>query len=317
MIEPSDDLFHRRNDNPYWNESAWFGFSMPEHNRHGFIHFYHRPNMGYTVTNIGLWDPSGETQADCLYYNYDLTAIDPYGQMFDFASESGLRVSCLEPLRSYRLRYGAEGCEFDLTFTAVMEPHATGFPTGMEEYGKGHYEHGGKLAGSIEIDGDVVEVDAWCDRDHSWGARRVVNNPRGAFHWALASEGNGFHINAVTDLKPADDPIFGTTEPVISGYYLRDGVVGTVSGGELMTERSPDGRPQRVHIRADDGLGRELRAEGRPTNWFDMYWHSFPLFQWWSSMNWTFDGCDGTGEIQDYFTTWQTRRFLRSLRSTP
>jgi hypothetical protein len=236
--------------------------------------------------------------------------------MFDFTSESGLRVECLEPLKSYRVRFAHEGCDLDLTFDAVMAPHATGFPEGVEEYGKGHYEQAGKLTGSIDLDGDLAEVDVWCDRDHSWGPRRVVNNPRGAFHWAIASERLGFHINAVTDLKPGDDPIFGTTEAVVSGYYLGDGKVGTVTGGELSTERSPDGRPQQVTIRAEDTLGREMHAVGVPTNWFDMYWHSFPLFQWWSSMSWTIDGQPAAGEIQDYFTTWQTRRFLRSLRST-
>lgn len=80
MIRPEDDLLHRSAngaDDPYWNESAWFGFTVPERTLTGWFYFYHRPNMGYTVGGVALWDPSGEHLWDCLHYDWGTTRQAP------------------------------------------------------------------------------------------------------------------------------------------------------------------------------------------------------------------------------------------------
>lgn len=43
MLRPEDDSFHRGSDDPWWNESAWFGFMVPERELSGYVYMYHRP----------------------------------------------------------------------------------------------------------------------------------------------------------------------------------------------------------------------------------------------------------------------------------
>jgi hypothetical protein len=85
---------------PYWNESSWFSFSIPERKFHGFIYYFFRPNMNLLVGGPAIWDPSG----------------------------------CHS--KRYRIRYDKLGCQIDLEWTAIadanefeMEQHAYGAST--------------------------------------------------------------------------------------------------------------------------------------------------------------------------------------------
>ena len=55
MISPEDDLFHPRTDDMRWNESGWFGFSVPERGLSGAVYTHHRPNRGYGWAGLVLW----------------------------------------------------------------------------------------------------------------------------------------------------------------------------------------------------------------------------------------------------------------------
>ena len=39
-IDPQDDTFHRRTDDPYWNESSFVSFYVPERRISGVIYFH-------------------------------------------------------------------------------------------------------------------------------------------------------------------------------------------------------------------------------------------------------------------------------------
>src|SRR5262245_61896586 len=105
-VRPEDDLLHERSDDPYWNESAWFGFEMPEREMTGFVYMHHRPNMNYTCGGVAFWDPSGDKTYDCAYYDWgDPWATPPGAEMFDFELENGLKVARVEPLQSFDLAY--------------------------------------------------------------------------------------------------------------------------------------------------------------------------------------------------------------------
>ncbi|HVW32262.1 MAG TPA: hypothetical protein VHL53_06970, partial [Acidimicrobiia bacterium] len=66
LIRPQDDYFHKdiQTDDPFWNESAWFPFHVPERELCGFVYMNHRPNMNFSMTGVGLWDPTGEETYD-------------------------------------------------------------------------------------------------------------------------------------------------------------------------------------------------------------------------------------------------------------
>jgi hypothetical protein len=71
MTQPGDDSFHPRSSTPYWNESAWFGFMIPERRIDGWVYMWHRPNMGLSAGGAALWDPTFEDTYSCLLYHLD------------------------------------------------------------------------------------------------------------------------------------------------------------------------------------------------------------------------------------------------------
>jgi hypothetical protein len=70
-ITAADDYFHERNDDPYWNESGWFGFNVPERDLAGCVYVHQRPNRGYAWAGLILWDRSGQEIYDCLWHDYN------------------------------------------------------------------------------------------------------------------------------------------------------------------------------------------------------------------------------------------------------
>src|SRR2546423_6194252 len=70
MIRPEDDSFHDGQGDPYWNESAYFTFVIPERKIDGLIYFWHRPTMNLSSAIVALWDPSGAETYDCLFYDF-------------------------------------------------------------------------------------------------------------------------------------------------------------------------------------------------------------------------------------------------------
>ena len=316
MITPRDEYFHERNDDPDWNESGWFSFMVPERRLSGMVYCYHRPNMPYSTGGFAAWDPSGDTSDSCVWY--DLEQISPFApgtEMFDFSLPSGLTVACVEPLCEYRLQYKDDGCEVDFTWRRAREPFSPPLPASQGQWGRHHYDQIGRMTGRLAVDGDTIDVDGWSMRDHSWGPRRVAKDQRGRFLWGIASGDDAFLVWA-SAAQPFDrDPVIGVPERVVAGWYLRDGVLGNIVGGEShIVERRADGAPLADRLQATDDLGRELVAEGRATNM--MIWPCYPtVHAWFAHFEWTFDGLTADGEEQEWVPLNQRRRFVRQPRA--
>lgn len=317
MIRPEDDSFHPGSSDPYWNESSWFGFTVPDRLMNGWVYFYHRPNMKYSVGGVAMWDPTGEYQWNCRYYDWGETVALPDGaDMYNFCLASGLTVKLEEAQRRYQLGYAGDGCTLDLNFTGVAPPiaaGATGFPAGTDDWGKGHYNQPGHVTGVIQLHGERIEVDCHSARDRSWGPRRLTSNPRGSFASAVANERSGFLAMSVSDRPRDTDPCVGVPDPTAFGWYLCDGVTSPlVTGARTVLERDDRGRPRRMELAATDELGRELHAEGTARSW--LHWHGYAfMFQFWTLVEWQLDGQRVFGEDQDFFPTQQARRLIRSL----
>jgi hypothetical protein len=317
MIVPQDDLLHRGSADPYWNESAWFGFTVPERSLTGWVYCYHRPNMNFSVGGVALWDPSGEHAWDCLYYDWGTPVpLSPDTEMFDFSLESGLTIRCHEPLTSFSLDFRGADCVVDLSWTSLAPPQsavrggARELPSGADQWATGHYNQPGSVRGSVELRGETIPVDCLYLRDHSWGPRRFTN-PRGDFASVVASADSGFCVLAASDRPAASDPGVGVADPVAFGWYLKDGEISRlVTGRRTVLERDARGRPVAVSVEGRDESGRELTATGRCRN--VLHWNGYPsLHMFWSMVDWEFDGRSAVGEEQDYFPIQQVRRLLR------
>lgn len=326
-IRDKDDYLHLpRPETPFWNESGWFSFMVPERDLSGWIYLYHRPNVGYTVAGIAAWDPTGAETYDCLVYDWgEPYALAGDAEMFNFSIANGLTVELLEPLKRYRFSYQGRTAfnadvGIDLVFTATRPPHDAGMPGGLDEWGKGHYDQPGRMTGFLNVDGETIDVDCVAQRDRSWGIRNIERNPRGQFVWAVNHDPDGpsFHANSCSFLAPDVDPVIGTAEDIVIGYYLKDGRYGDLgsgSGGTVaVTERDATGRPVSYRVEATDSLGRRLEATGRVRNMLNWQGYSW-LITFWSLVEWEFDGQKVMGEGQDYWPLHHSRTFLRNCAS--
>ncbi|MDX2277897.1 MAG: hypothetical protein NW206_20800 [Hyphomonadaceae bacterium] len=314
MILDTDDSFHPNGGDPHWNESTWLPIMVPEKRLSGWIYFFHRTTLGYTIGGVAAWDPSGEEMWNCRVYDWGIPyPTPPNADMYDFKLPNSLTVRTIEPMRSYQFGYDSFGCKMDLRWDATMQPHNTGFPDHSKEWGSSHFEQCGRMTGTIVLDGETLDVNCWSNRDRSWGPREVKINPRGDFPWAVASEGHSFHATAMTRLPPSNDPVDGVVDPIVAGWYLRDGELAALKEGRRSVSRAPDGRVQTVRIEAVDAMGRPLLAEGRTVNWFR--WTGLPVFNYFCLTDWNLNGEQAWGEVQDFFPIPQFRQFARSRQA--
>jgi hypothetical protein len=110
VITPEDDLLHPGSRDPYWTETGWFSFSVPERQMNGFVYVYHRPNMGTSAGGPGMYDLSGEETYNCIYWGLDPAMPVPADlKMFDFSLPNGLSMETIELQKSYRIRYQRYG----------------------------------------------------------------------------------------------------------------------------------------------------------------------------------------------------------------
>jgi hypothetical protein len=322
-----DDLLHPRNDDPYWNESTYLPILIPEAGVHGGIYFHHRPNMKLSAGGPHFWDATGDDIYSCLHWDWNPTQAMPEGaQMYDFALDNTLTVRTVKLQQTYDISYAKGGCEVDLRWDAVLEPvglrHVGGkanpafegfIPDTDGELSTGHYDHLGRVTGTVIVEGRTHQVDCLSMRDHSWGPRRLVPIRIG-YSWAAAS--HLFHAPSRSTLPIDEDPVIGTVESVPGGFYVRDGVRAEFrSGTRTITERAADGRPVREVIDTTDELGRTLHAKGTNVMIFKWTAHT-DWFDWYGLTEWRFDGTTAWGETHDFYPFAVQRRLHRALRAS-
>jgi hypothetical protein len=214
IITEADDIFHKRTDHPYWNESGWFGFNIPERQTSGCMYIHQRPNRGYAWAGLILWDPTANEIHDCLWHDFAPQHLEPAAQtplqakVFEFTTPGGLTVRNPEPLQRFEFEYDRGPCHAELVWDAFMDPFPTGLAKGWDEWGGGHFEQGGRVTGHIILDGERYDIDCLGARDRSWGPHDVSGIARGGFTWGVATEDHAWLSQATTLVTPAEDTLF-------------------------------------------------------------------------------------------------------------
>ena len=261
MREPTqvDRFCEVRDDSPYWNESCWFSFSIPERGIHGMVYYFFRPNMKLMMGGPILWDGSGAHSWDCLYYDWHhLQPIPPNAEKFNFTATNSLDVKIIEPLRQYRLRYDANGFKTDLLWTAIEEPHHfLGMEieaTGASAENRMHLEQRGRVRGRIEYNGEAFDVDSFALRDTSWGRRQTDSVKRGSYFWAIQSQDIAFHAQTMGE---------GDTQRVVGGFLTLDGKTATLAGGERVVTDMGESHAAHFPARARRSARAHRRDHGK------------------------------------------------------
>jgi hypothetical protein len=318
-LSESLDHFHpEMSDHPYWTESSWFSWAIPEKGICGLFWNHFRPNMNCLVGGPAMWDGSGPDGTglhvwEFPFFDFQTMRVLPEGRWgvdydkYDFATPWSMSIRMLEPMRSYRLGYDREGFKLDLVYTAIAPPNVMGAP-GAEELKtafRTHFEQPGRIRGTVELDGVRHEVDGYSIRDGGHGPRFLETAAPGGYAWSTADDRTGWHVLAP---NAADGPV----AKVVGGYILRDGAMSPIVEGTRRVVARKGPRPDVVEVKARDALGRELEAVGRAQSAA-----RFMLFpdrgQWWTLFRWDYDGFTGAvGEDQEYYGLHEFRRWHRA-----
>lgn len=307
-----DDEFHPpASDDPYWAETCWFTFTVPERRLSGQLYPFFQPNLGVVSAGAYLWDPSGSSPADALYARQFWHLPIPDRPLSDLTLANGISYRCVEPLRRYEISYvdpdepgPTSGAHFRLSFTALAPPHYLG---------DSHLDQPGRFVGTVTLDGAEIAVDSFGFRDRSWGPRSqfgagIHGTPAeaGGYSYATASAEHAFH--AVT-MDFGDGPVG------IHGYVARDGEWSALATGtRTVTSRDPaTGHPRTVVLRLADALGRRVEAEGTCLNGLGFFLNP-NLYTVNCLTQWSFDGVTAFGEDHDNWSASGIRRFLRGRK---
>ena len=300
---PAPDRFgEARDDNPYWNESVWFSFSIPERRLHGLIQYYFRPNMGMLNGGPVMWDSSGNFQWNCLYYNWSHLQAMPLGaEKFDMEARNSLRVQVVEPLHRYSIAYDKDGFAMDLEWEAIGPMHElrTG-DAGQQATAKFHIEQPGRMRGLVRRHGEDYPIDCFSMRDTSFGARDYDSLASGGYFWGIA-DASAFHAIAMGE---------GREGNAIGGFLWRDGEMASLESGRREVLEYGKLGPARVLFEAKDMLGRTIRAVGTidPGLVFTGYTDHTVV---WSLAEWDWDGVTHWGDNQEFRPAEAFRRIAR------
>ena len=311
--EVADHFLRDYPDHPYWSESSWFSWGIPERGINGAFYIHFRVNMNCVLAGAFMWDASGEHSFDCLYWDWQAMRTLPegrYGVDYDKGNWQtlwGMKHQMLEPMRRYKLDYERENFRLDLTFDAVAEGHQIPRKSdhGLQNAYAFHFEQPGRIRGTVDLDGERFEVDCFSIRDGSHGPRFLEVTTPGGYTWSTANESTGFHLMAVDANQCAELPIVG-------GYILRDGQIASIERRVRRVVERKGPRPKVIEVEAGDVRGREREAGGPPnvTSTFapfpdrGMYWQQFL---------WDYDGVSGAiGEDQEYYGIQDFRRWNRA-----
>jgi hypothetical protein len=189
-LAPEDDFLHELGPEPNFNESAYYNFFDATQRLGGWFRIGNRANEGHAERTVCLYLPDGR-----VLFHFARPKLSS-NDAFDAA---GLRFEVLEPTERHRTRFEGPLLElaepramadpraafessprrtvsFDLVHEAVgpLYGHKAEKPANEDieqSFARAHFEQHMRVTGSLEIDGERLDVSGFGLRDHSWGPR--------------------------------------------------------------------------------------------------------------------------------------------------
>ncbi len=319
---PDDELHPPTSDDPFWGETSWWAFSVPERKLAAWFYPLMRTNQDVCSAAVFVWDDTGDTPWDCRYFKQFWHLPMPEGPLSDCTFANGISYKVLEPQMAYELKYrdpdagpdageGDDAISIDVTFRAVMDPlHTkTSGPDG------GHLDQLGRFTGTLVLDGETIPVDSFGARDRSWG-------PRTPFGPYLMS-GHGYHATRMPYSHATSETASflcisaNVTDdfPVLMGFTRFDGEVSRIASGKrtALATDPEKGTVTRVLIEGVDELGRELHAEGECLTDF-LNSCNENLVGWNHLVHWEVNGVEAWGEHHENYSMSAQRAALRAAK---
>lgn len=299
----ADDAFHPASDDPWWTETVWFSWIVPDRGLIGYFYPVFRPNVGVQFGGVVLFGQDGVPPWEEPVHAFDWhqpmqTDLD----LRDLRLDSGLALRVIEPGRTYQLAYDGRDLVLDLNARAVSPALVTRSST--PPLGAGHVDQMCRVTGSMVLHGERIDVDCLAIRDRAWGPRPDGRQPRVSYSWGAASDKDHFlaacvHRNGI--------------DVVTTGFLVRDGHWSRITTGERTTTRAANGQVETVRVTAEDEDGRRVDVQGSALG--RHLFQGYPSMICWSGLvRWDLDGLDAWGEDQD---VWSPRGWRRHRSTTP
>ena len=106
LSESLDHFYRGESDDPYWTDSSWFSWSIPERDICGLVWTHFRPNMNCLCGGPAMWDLSGEQVWEFPFFDFQTMRLLPEGRYgidydkYDFTTPWSLSVKMIEPMRT-------------------------------------------------------------------------------------------------------------------------------------------------------------------------------------------------------------------------
>ncbi|GGL13092.1 DUF7064 domain-containing protein [Nocardia jinanensis] len=300
-LTTADDNFHPRGDDPWWTETVWFAWMVPERQLLGHYYLSFRSNLGVFAGGVTVFDNTAELPWELPFHSWDWHQPIPGGLDLRRAElDNGMRIVAEEPGQRYHLTYRhRRGLNLDMRYTATHEPLLT---DEVPPFNKGHLDQIGRVTGEMVLHGETIPIDCFAMRDRSWGPRREGPQPRAGYTYSALPDGTAFLSVSVSN---------DHSDEIRTGFLTRDGIQHRLVAGDRKVDRDRDGRPATVRIDAVDEIGRSMAAEGRVISRQVLPVYSSMLC-WNSLVEWTVDGQQGWGEDQDVWHPRKWRQFKES-----
>lgn len=301
-LTTEDDDFHPRDDDPWWTETMWFAWMVPERGILGYYYPLFRPNLGIQAGGVLVFDPSAELPWELPVFDYHWHQRIPDGCDLRAATlDNGMRIHCVVPTRQWELGFENRDLVLSLRVDGVAKPLVT---RGTPPFNKGHIDQICRVTGTMVLHGETIPVDCFAMRDRSWGPRQDGRQPQVGYSYATHDEHNAWL--AVT---------IGTQShyEVTTGFNIVDGEWARMVSGTRAVERDADGRPERYVVDAVDELGRRVTASGAMVS--RQVFTAYPsMFCWNALVEWSTGEATGWGEDQDCWHPRKWRQFLQRHR---
>ena len=340
---PEDDTFHLPSDDPYWLETNWWCFNIPERRMGGWLHAGYHTNQGTVTWRVFVWDAVAPDPARLAYYRARSDAPmppDPDLRRITFPW-GGYSVTMLKPLMDYHLSYRDEDGGFSLDFEhRSVHPPQRFTPGEAPAMHNPHLDQLGHIVGELSLRGERIPIDCFSVRDRTWGPRggphaqsqkpeyvkgsfrvaqaggprwREIERQRGRgriqYIFGHAGDGTGF----LSFVRPQDGDASGWS-PMNVGWLIQDGVRHRLdkSRSRMKNFRHPDtGWSAHMLVEACDVTGRKLRAEGSAVSYMCEEGARINAL-----MRWEYAGQVGWGEDQDRWRVDHFTAMLAALRAT-
>jgi hypothetical protein len=340
---PEDDTYHASSDDPYWVETTWWTFNIPERRIGCWLHAGYHTGRNQVTWRVFVWDPTGADPNRLAYYK---SAPD-----VDMPSEPDLRdiafpaggfsVKMLKPLMDYHIGYADPDADFAIDFEhQSVHPPRRFTPGEAPAMHNPHLDQLGHIVGELTLHGERIPIDCYSVRDRTWGPRgghhsqsqkkeyvsgqHRVAHPGGP-RWREVERERGWgridYIFGHTDdrtgflsfVRPQDGNAQGWS-PMNVGWLLKDGVFEQLDKTKSAMRNYRDPRTGwNAHMEVDmtDLTGRTMQAEG-----FAVSYMSENVGGANALMRWEYDGKVGWGEDQDGWRSDHFAKMLRALRAT-